>query len=99
MMQSEDYEEEEDRPASQDAEIVILRRRFVAVSSPTEAGMVVTQALVRKLSQSLPIPANVDVWQPMLSYGLDSLLALELRNWLATELSADVPIFEIMGGG
>jgi len=30
-------------------------------------------------------------------YGVDSLIAVELRNWF-TEFSADIAIFEILGG-
>ena len=31
------------------------------------------------------------------SYGVDSLVAVELRNWFAREVSAEVAIFEILG--
>lgn len=30
-------------------------------------------------------------------YGIDSLVAIELRNWFSKELSADVAVFDIMG--
>ena len=38
------------------------------------------------------------MWKPMLSYGVDSLVAVELRNWFAREFAAEVPVFETMGG-
>ena len=33
----------------------------------------------------------------MHSYGMDSLIAVDVRNWFATEMKADVAIFDIMG--
>jgi aryl carrier-like protein len=33
-----------------------------------------------------------------LEYGLDSLVAVELRNWFAKNVQADVAIFDILGG-
>lgn len=32
------------------------------------------------------------------SYGVDSLVAVELRNWVAKELDADIAVFETLGG-
>ena len=68
-------------------------------SSFEEAGHVVRECLVQKLSRSLSIPReDLDTAKPLHAYGVDSLLAVELRNYFAKELSADVAIFEIMGG-
>ncbi|KAF2192938.1 hypothetical protein K469DRAFT_693029 [Zopfia rhizophila CBS 207.26] len=36
--------------------------------------------------------------QPIHSLGVDSLVAVELRNWFAKEMAADVATFEILGG-
>jgi hypothetical protein len=33
----------------------------------------------------------------MHAYGVDSLVAVELRNWFSQAVDADVPIFEILG--
>ncbi|CAJ2500643.1 Uu.00g034960.m01.CDS01 [Anthostomella pinea] len=32
-------------------------------------------------------------------YGVDSLMAVELRNWIGTDFKAQVAVFDIMGGG
>lgn len=40
---------------------------------------------------------NIDTSKPLYEYGVDSLLALELRNWFSMELRADVAVFDIMG--
>ena len=41
---------------------------------------------------------DIDISKPLHAYGVDSLLAVELRNYFAKELSADVAIFDLMGG-
>ncbi|KAI9842656.1 MAG: Type I Iterative PKS [Sclerophora amabilis] len=72
---------------------------FRAASSLPEAGRVVSEGLVKKLSKALAMaPEDIDTTKPLHAYGVDSLLAVELRNWFAKELSADVAVFDIMGG-
>ena len=72
---------------------------FSAASSLSEAGRIVSDALVEKLSKILNIPSeDISNAKPLSSYGVDSLVAVELRNWFARALSAEVAIFEILGG-
>lgn len=67
--------------------------------SSAAAVAVVAEALKMKLSQIMGIPhAGIDLQHRVESYGVDSLVAVELRNWLAKELSADIAVFEILGG-
>jgi hypothetical protein len=40
----------------------------------------------------------VDIHTPLHKYGVDSLLAVELRNWIMREFQAEVAVFETMGG-
>lgn len=71
---------------------------FAAVGSLSEAGTILTEALSQKLSKILGLPVErIDPSRPMGSYGVDSLVAVELRNWFAREVSAEVAIFEILG--
>lgn len=71
---------------------------YTASSSLAEAGAVVSQALMAKLSETLSIPVEeLDLNKRMHTYGVDSLVAVELRNWFAREWSADVAIFDILG--
>lgn len=68
-------------------------------SSLEAAGPVVLDCLLQKLSRSLSMPRDdIDTSKPLHAYGVDSLLAVELRNYFAKELSADVAIFDLMGG-
>ena len=77
-----------------------LRAEFVAENSAADAGAVAARALVAKLARSLSSidEDNVEINKPIHSFGVDSLLAVELRSWISREFQADVPIFEILGG-
>ena len=64
-----------------------------------DAAHIVTDGIVRKVSRALSIsPEDIDTTKPLHVYGVDSLLAVELRSFFAKELNADVPIFDITGG-
>ncbi len=41
-------------------------------------------------------PERLEVDKPLLQLGIDSLMAVELRNWLEGELLVDLPIVELM---
>ncbi|KAK7698841.1 Reducing polyketide synthase hmp8 [Diaporthe eres] len=61
------------------------------------AGEVILDALVNKIADMLQIPASeVDPGRPMYRYGVDSLVALEVRNWITRELKANVALLEIL---
>lgn len=79
-------------------ELNTTRTKFLLAETNTDAGAVATEGLVKKISKSLPAIKDVDLWQPMMTYGVDSLLAVELSNWIAKEFAADVPVFDIMSG-
>lgn len=79
---------------SLDTKILLLE-----ASSMADAGMIVAEALKVKLSRMMGIPySDIDLQHRVESYGVDSLVAVELRNWLAKEMNADVAVFEILGG-
>jgi NAD(P)-dependent dehydrogenase (short-subunit alcohol dehydrogenase family) len=77
------------------------RQAFVYADTLTEAGAIVSQALIERLiSMSPGLQDRVDVNaldEPMRKFGIDSLLAIELRSWFSKSFAADVPIFEILG--
>ena len=71
---------------------------FNQASSSAEASEIVSDGLVHKLSRALSIPeTDIDTSKALHAYGVDSLLAVELRSWLAKEFNADVAIFDILG--
>lgn len=68
-------------------------------ATPEERAEVVVRSLVTKLSRALSIAADdVDVGKHLSDYGVDSLMAVELRNWITKDFEANVAVFEIMGG-
>lgn len=74
-----------------------LASRLAAAGGPEQAAEVILDALVRKVADMLQIPASeVDPGRPMYRYGVDSLVALEVRNWITRELKANVALLEIL---
>jgi acyl transferase domain-containing protein/NADPH:quinone reductase-like Zn-dependent oxidoreductase/NADP-dependent 3-hydroxy acid dehydrogenase YdfG len=62
-----------------------------------EAGSIVASALAKRLSQALSVPLeDVETMRPAHSYGVDSLVAVELRFWFANEMKADISVFNIL---
>ncbi|KAF3038704.1 putative PKS-like protein biosynthetic cluster [Didymella heteroderae] len=63
----------------------------------SSANALVIEALASKLSTVFSFDASdVDPERSLSSYGVDSLVAVELRNWLAGGLKAKVSIFDIL---
>ena len=57
----------------------------------------ICQAIVGKLSVMFSLPEDeVDPSASMSHYGVDSLVAVELRNWLSSASQSDISIFDIM---
>ena len=70
---------------------------FRQAGNEEEMTHIVVESLARKLVRALSIQAeDVDPDRPLNSYGVDFLVALELRNWIIKEFAAEVPVFEFM---
>jgi acyl carrier protein len=73
---------------------------FRAAKSEEEAASIAAQGVVEKLSEVLTIAVeDVDVARNITSFGLDSLTAIELRNWIAKELRVNLQILELLSSG
>ncbi|RHZ48412.1 beta-ketoacyl reductase [Aspergillus thermomutatus] len=71
--------------------------RLAAASNLAEAVSIITDALVHKTAEILQMPlSEVDPGRPMYRYGVDSLVALEVRNWITRELQANMALLEIL---
>lgn len=66
-------------------------------SAPSRAAAraVALEAVLDELSRVLSVDrSNLDAARPLHAYGVDSLVAVSLRAWLAKELGADLSVFE-----
>lgn len=71
---------------------------LLRASSNIGAINIIVEALVERLSKATSTPAaEIDRNRPLHVYGVDSLLAVELRNWFSKLFKADVAIFDITG--
>ncbi|GJD22780.1 hypothetical protein RIVM261_077360 [Rivularia sp. IAM M-261] len=67
------------------------------VVSPMEREKLLTNYLQGEVIQVLGISASqIDVQQPLNTMGVDSLMAVELRNRLKTDLGVDVPVVKFI---
>ncbi|KAI0119053.1 hypothetical protein F4814DRAFT_458445 [Daldinia grandis] len=72
---------------------------YEQATGPEERRDVVTSIIARKLAKALTMdPDDIKVEKSLSDYGVDSLMAVELRNWINNDLRANVAVFEIMGG-
>ncbi|KAF2273799.1 reducing polyketide synthase [Westerdykella ornata] len=76
---------------------VSLAARLSKTSSKEQATEIITEALVEKTADILQMPASeVDPSRPLYRYGVDSLVALEVRNWITREMKANMALLEIL---
>ncbi|MCJ1358943.1 MAG: hypothetical protein MMC33_008943 [Icmadophila ericetorum] len=62
-----------------------------------EAVDIISESLARKLSKILSMPLeNIESTKPMHVFGVDSLVAVEIRNWYKKELNTDVVVLDIL---
>ena len=66
-------------------------------ADPSTLKALVLTALLKKLSRSLMMePSEIDAGRSLAAYGADSLVAVELKNWVLRETKAQVSVFDIM---
>ncbi|KAF5590970.1 polyketide synthase [Fusarium pseudocircinatum] len=74
------------------------REVFQKSSDTGEWQQVVMRAIAAKLARAMSIsPDDVESSKPLSSYGVDSLMAVELRNWINKEFISSVAVFDIIG--
>jgi aryl carrier-like protein len=72
-------------------------RDAVRAAAPSELPEILQSLLRTKIVRVLATsPEQLDTDRPLLQLGLDSLMAVELRNWIESELQVSLPIVELM---
>ena len=75
-----------------------LADAFAKAGSADEARTAAVDGLMSRLSRAVSVPiSDIDSKRPMHVYGVDSLLAVELRNWFAKVWKTDIGVFDITG--
>ncbi|KAI4275334.1 MAG: hypothetical protein L6R38_005889 [Xanthoria sp. 2 TBL-2021] len=76
---------------------VSLASRLGRANSKEQATEIIMDALVQKTAEILQMPATeVDPSRPLYRYGVDSLVAPEVRNWFTREMKANMALLEIL---
>ena len=74
-----------------------LGSRLQEASSPEEKLAVVREAISSRIGELTSLAADdIDVGKPISHYGVDSLLAGELRNWLVRSFGVEVSLLHLL---
>ncbi len=99
MLKSLALEADLENDDGQGTQRIDLKAALGKASSLPEAAGIINEAMLRKLATTLSLSLDeLDANTPLHAYGVDSLVAVELRNWFAKEVHADLAIFDILGG-
>ncbi|KAK8093927.1 hypothetical protein PG997_000612 [Apiospora hydei] len=62
------------------------------------AAELVQDALIKRLSRVMTIPIeDIDAGKPIHAYGVDSLVAMEFRNYIGSDCGCEIAVLDIMG--
>ncbi|OJI97249.1 hypothetical protein ASPVEDRAFT_24220 [Aspergillus versicolor CBS 583.65] len=78
-----------------------VRKLAIEAQSEEDAVAVIVGAFSTKLESILQLPpgsVGESPKQPLVEFGIDSLVAVEIRTWFVRELGAEVPVVKILGG-
>lgn len=77
-----------------------LREDLRLVKNLDEAAGVIYTALSGRIAAHLSMPVEtINPSSPISEYGVDSHVAVELRNWISKKMESTVPILEILASG
>ncbi|RWA09000.1 hypothetical protein EKO27_g6114 [Xylaria grammica] len=84
-------------PGQANSDMLLTQTLSAATVTMTEAAEVIITAITDKLAKIFSLAASeIDASLSMSHYGVDSLVAVELRNWLSSSVKAKLSIFEIL---
>ena len=79
------------------AKTASLQEQLKQMASVSDAIAAITSALVGRLATSSQVDrADIDEAQPLHRYGVDSLVGIEVANWVFQQTKVKVSVFDIM---
>ncbi|KAI9054258.1 hypothetical protein LZ554_001426 [Drepanopeziza brunnea f. sp. 'monogermtubi'] len=77
-----------------------IKQRLAAATTAEQRAEIIQGDFLQKMSRILQASAeNIEVKQPLLALGVDSLMAMEIRSWFLSSIDVDVPVLKVLGGG
>lgn len=90
---------ESSKAAQKETATASLRDRLQAAPAEDKIDMMV-EGLTARLAQMFVLsPSDINQNQPLAILGVDSLVAVELRNWLSADVTPTVTIFDVTQSG
>lgn len=72
---------------------------FRESTDSAERIQIVLRALTARLARAMSMSADdIELGKPLSMYGVDSLMAVDLRNWIMRGFEAPIKVSDIMGG-
>ncbi|KAK5996306.1 Highly reducing polyketide synthase azaB [Cladobotryum mycophilum] len=66
--------------------------------SHEDATAMVNKWFIKKIAQILGLTdEDIDARKPLHAYGIDSLVAIDLKNWVSREVGAEMKVFSLLG--
>ena len=79
---------------------ISLSAAMKLAGSKQQAVELICEGLMTKVSAVLMVPREeMDPGKAIVVYGLDSLVAIEIRNWITRELEASLQVLELLTSG
>lgn len=86
-----------DTPSSTRSGNMSVEWRLATASSLQEARGIILEEQTKKISSLISVHAEqLDPLEPLADLGLDSLIAIEFKNWLSRSLGADIRVHDIL---
>ncbi len=83
-----------DASSDEDSQLHLQLAQAENVGAATD---LVAQALKTKLAKAMMMAVeDIDGEHPVSSYGVDSLVAVEVRTWVFKEIKADISVFDVL---
>ncbi|GKZ26769.1 type I Iterative Polyketide synthase (PKS) [Aspergillus brasiliensis] len=81
-------------------EQIPIKTQLQSASSLTEAAEIIALGFSKKLERKLQLPPDSDLPGTTLlsDFGIDSLIAVDLRVWFVKEIGVDMPVLKLLGG-